>query len=359
MKIKLLIIFSCLFFINSVLSQTRVPRKVLVEYYDGAWNPNGPDGRVFMDSLINSYPNLLTATIYSVSNGSLLTSNSAPLSNVFGTFIPSAVFDRSTNFGIARQNWQSSAASRIGLTSPLEILLNKQINGNSVSITATINIKDTLLPNINAGISLYVIEDSIVGSGAGYDQTNSYNTVLGHPYYGAGNPIVGYMHKRFVRLILPSSNTFGDFSVIPLNPATVSSYSKTFNVVMDSTWNLNQVSFIAIVAYKNGNSFYEVVNAEEIRYNQTTTGLTSDKNMAEVGFNIFPNPARSYINLQLNETEKEARFEVFDINGKTVCSRNFNNQINNRLDLTTFNDGIYFVKIISSKGVGLKKFIVR
>lgn len=46
------------------------------------------------------------------------------------------------------------------------------------------------------------MEDSVVGYGHGYDRKNYFNTTVGHPCYGAGDTIIGYMRHHVLRKVL-------------------------------------------------------------------------------------------------------------------------------------------------------------
>ncbi|MFT5779579.1 MAG: hypothetical protein ACI837_002538 [Crocinitomicaceae bacterium] len=64
-----------------------------------------------------------------------------------------------------------------------------------------------------------IVEKEVTVTGTGYDQTNFDNMTPGHPYEGAGSPIVGFVHKNVLRKYLggpwwtagqiPASVSFG------------------------------------------------------------------------------------------------------------------------------------------------------
>src|SRR5690606_13988978 len=113
-------------------------------------------------------------------------------------------------------------------------------------------------------VSLMVIEDSVSGTGQGWDQINYYNNQPGHPMQGRGNPIRGYQHRHVLRQVLPT--TWGDASVIPNSPSVDGKFNKNFNFSLSNNYNHHRVSFVAIVSYKGLTSDgYEVINAREIK----------------------------------------------------------------------------------------------
>jgi MYXO-CTERM domain-containing protein len=65
----------------------------------------------------------------------------------------------------------------------------------SVDGTATF-----LLPaEVPTQLKLLLIEDGLVGTGLGWDQLNAYDTEDGHPFFEAGNPIIGFEHANVLR----------------------------------------------------------------------------------------------------------------------------------------------------------------
>lgn len=69
---------------------------------------------------------------------------------------------------------------------------------------------------------------------------------------------------------------------------------------------------------------------------------------------IYPVPARSEINIY---AEGSYQVEIFDLSGKRIISGNRLSQTST-FDLSGFHPGIYMARIITSKGVAVKRFIV-
>jgi hypothetical protein len=63
--------------------------------------------------------------------------------------------------------------------------------------------------------------------------------------------------------------------------------------------------------------------------------------------NIFPNPTTGIVNLSLSiNKESIASYKVTDLNGKTILSGN-SIPINGKIDISYFNNGIYYLQIVS------------
>ena len=91
-----------------------------------------------------------------------------------------------------------------------------------------------------------IIEDSVVGTGSGYNQVNAYNTTAGHTYYGAGNPIVGLPHRYVARDFL--GGTWGTSGVIPasVNFGSVATYHYSYTV--PANFDEQKISLVGLVS---------------------------------------------------------------------------------------------------------------
>ena len=227
------------------------------------------------------------------------------------------------------------------------------------SITTLINVQfditDTIISTDNIGVTLYVIEDSVVGSGIGFDQQN--RTSL----YGGVSPIVGFVHNRVLRAIYPDTNSFGDFSLIPTNPPVNSTYSKIITVTIDPNWNTSNLTYVAFASHKNGTSNYEVLNAEEIDDNGLLTSLRNHKTTDLANFNIYPNPATEILTIELkNENLSKLNYTIMDITGKRIIEKfESNPSYISTIDDSNLKKGIYFLQITSDQLQLTKKVIIQ
>ena len=85
------------------------------------------------------------------------------------------------------------------------------------------------------------------------------------------------------------------------------------------------------------------------------TGIASYQSAENI--QLFPNPAQSEINLQhITAVEK---IQVIDLLGKIVFEKKTNSQQNLKINISQFQNGVYFVKAYSTQGVVVKKFVKR
>lgn len=75
--------------------------------------------------------------------------------------------------------------------------------------------------------------------------------------------------------------------------------------------------------------------------------------------NVYPNPAHEVLNVDLNHfSYQDITISIFDDKGMEVYNRNTtNNHIT--IQLTTFNQGLYLIKISNKNNLQISKFIIR
>jgi hypothetical protein len=112
----------------------------------------------------------------------------------------------------------------------------------------------------------------MAGTGSGWDQTNAYNGVTGHPMAGRGNPIVGYIHNKVERRLL--GGTWGE--KWRMKEGTIDTTNKeSFNFIFDDT--LSQIknfqkAYIVVFVSDSGamsTNDYLVHNAIKLGLNDT------------------------------------------------------------------------------------------
>lgn len=88
---------------------------------------------------------------------------------------------------------------------------------------------------------------------------------------------------------------------------------------------------------------------------------TKETDLQEVRIQLSPNPVREKLFLTTNRGgfPKEGAIEIFDISGKLVASRQFQNGLINDLsiDVGNLSDGAYFLEILTEEGLITKKFV--
>ncbi len=79
-------------------------------------------------------------------------------------------------------------------------------------------------------------------------------------------------------------------------------------------------------------------------------------NYGEIGFELYPNPANSQINIDFND-KSEYQIIIYNVQGETVYQ---NVIVADKffIDIYPFNPGVYFIQINSEKGIRTEKIII-
>ena len=151
-----------------------------------------------VEQVLAANPNVIGIGVHSCFGTDAMTnSSSSGLCSTLGNqSAPTAMIDRiiypgETSAAVGRSTWQARANARSLEGSPVGINMTGTYNAatRAVSVTVAANFVDYTLPG-NLNMTLSLLEDSVTGTGSGYNQSNAYNNQAGHQYAGKGNPIV-------------------------------------------------------------------------------------------------------------------------------------------------------------------------
>jgi len=121
-----------------------------------------------------------------------------------------------------------------------------------------------------------------------------------------------------------------------------------------------KTSLVLNDSIKNTAAIYFDFNDPVITNTATThvvlpTGIASYQSAENI--QLFPNPAQSELNIQhIAAVEK---IQVIDVLGKIVFEKKTNSQQYLKINISQFQNGVYFVKAYSTQGVVVKKFVKR
>lgn len=81
--------------------------------------------------------------------------------------------------------------------------------------------------------------------------------------------------------------------------------------------------------------------------------------MAETGLNLFPNPAKETLTVNLTTSVENAFVEIFDVNGKLVCTMDLTGQ-KTLIPVYSLSNGMYYLKVKEgSRLLNTGSFVVR
>lgn len=363
---------------------------VLLEEFTTAPCGYCPDGGLVVESIASTNARVIPVGIHAgYLTDAMTISEHSTLATRMANGAPTAcidrvLFDGETRIGHSRNVWASHTSQRLAEATPVCVSMSNTYNSTTRVIDANIDI--TLLDNLPEGdyrVNLYVLEDSVIGSGSGYDQTNYYNTTSGHPYNGAGNPIVGYIHRHVLRA-LPTT-TWGDASILSSQPAA-GSYQASYSYTLPASNNANRIHLVAFVSQYDASDDTKmtVFNSIENRLNDSETNscaADASRNSCPTTFTptgieenvlsdedanlqLYPNPVNDVLNVSIMfENPTEVVMNVYDSKGNLVVTsgmmQSFSGVNNYFVNTTELASGAYHLAVRSNSNVLYNKtFIV-
>ena len=203
----------------------------------------------------------------------------------------------------------------------------------SVEISSNIPVTGYLL-NTDYTININTTSSS---STHGFQLTaeNNSNTKIGSFIQGSGSKVNGG------RITHSTPSASGDWSFTWKSPAT----------------DLGKVTFYTAVNAANGNG--DAFDDSD----QTVTGTTSSPSLSiseanRLDFEMYPNPAKENLIIQLPSGANKAIVSFYDYVGRLALTKNISDS-NSRINVSELSSGIYILKVIAGTKIGSQKFIKR
>ena len=297
-------------------------QKVLVEEFTGTWCGYCADGSIQMTRTLNRTARAIGVGVHT--GDSMAIPVGRELADFYRPAFPQALINR-PGAPISRGAWSNAAATEATSSSSVEVSFDSLgWDATTRQMTAKVKYRFTGLENGDLRINLLIVEDSVSGLGHGYDQINYDNGTPGHPYQGAGDPIVGFTHRHVLRDAL--GGAWGIPNVIPSSVGFGDEGSFTFSYFVDAAYDMAQVSVVAMVTRHDSSmdiSLRPVLNAEGVHFLDNLTPLSNtaiDDPAFGTEVKVYPNPTsdRVMFTFDLQHTGMLTA-EVYDIMGKKVA----------------------------------------
>ncbi len=331
---------------HTIISNTgHTPRKVLLEQFSTGQCPNCPAATTNITSWLSTRPDVIWITHHAgyytdpmtiSENTELLVffndggSTYAPACQLDRKFLspdgdPGPIFFPGSSYtpGLIDSRIETPAFVTVemeGIYNPETRELDLTVSGEFVGNVADQDLR----------LSVYIIEDGIVGTQAG---------VTG-----------SYTHNHVMRDAI--SATFGDTDVIA-NGNVGTTYTKTYTYTHNATWVPENLSIVAFVNNWDASDVNNraILNAAKMHINDFISN-TNDVNADNVM--VFPNPANDVLNINFAEG---ANIQILNNLGQIVLNID-NAKESNKLDVSAFEAGSYFVKITKDNVVTNHKVIL-
>ena len=73
---------------------------------------------------------------------------------------------------------------------------------------------------------------------------------------------------------------------------------------------------------------------------------------------VYPNPANDYITIHFADEYNRIVYNLYDIQGKMLIAGEITDQ-NHKIDITTLNNGVYFIRFTDNKQLNLIRKIIK
>jgi len=349
-------------------------RHILLEEFSTAPCGFCPEGDLIAEQLVRDHPSIIWVTHHAgFGVDSLTVPESKSIAGAFTTFAPGACIDRGDHpipvytmqpyIAVSRQKWDSVCTAH--LADPIEADVSIINTFSPATRTFACAVTTTFLTNVSPGdirINLYIVEDSVVGFGFGFDQTNYFNGTPGHKFYRQGDPIVGYAHTRVIRAI--PSGSWGLGGIIPSAPQPGVPYEHTFySISIPSRWKEEALDVVAFVSYYDTDAKRrQVIHSNSKRLLDGTTlaqGVIPSPCMYHL--DVFPTLVNKSVALQCSVSNGNSGvILITDHLGRSHYTIPVQAGVTTEsVSVRDFPTGIYFCRMTTSRGEAVtRSFIV-
>ncbi|HPI54537.1 MAG TPA: T9SS type A sorting domain-containing protein, partial [Chitinophagaceae bacterium] len=274
---------------------------------------------------------------------------------------PSGSVDRGAD--VDPGSFEGDFLQRIVLTPLAKIKNGASYNSSTGQLDVSLTTEFKSAATGNYRILCVIIEDSVKGSGSGYNQSNAYANNSNGPMGGFESlpnpvPAAQMVYDHVARAIAPG---FGGIqNAYPSSVVAGSSYvhNMSFNI---SAWNKSKIAIVGILLAPDG----RIENASSTTIDEAAANgyvvKTNDIIYASSDMNLYPNPTQGNCELLIQTTKTEnAIVRLLDINGRLIVSKEvqlYNGA--NRLPIATntLPKGMYVVEVTKSGTTSTLKLI--
>lgn len=247
---------------STISAQTPIKR-VLVEEGTGAWCGYCPRGATTLLNTIDKYPDKVIGVAVHNADGMTIPEEAA-YSSAYMNGFPNMTIDRKrhnvsgTKIGVSDGAIVGPIQTQMVVPAKVDVALENLVY-SSANRTLTVDVKATFVTNVIGDIrfNLYIVEDSVKGSGTGWDQSNYMSKTGGDPdpnspWYNFPPKIPNFYHRHVLRAML--GGTWGDAGVIPDPVQSGGTYTKSYTYKVPNNFNTNRIHVVGIVQMYNSSA---------------------------------------------------------------------------------------------------------
>lgn len=320
---------------------------VLVEEATGTWCPWCPRGDVFLNIMDKRYPGYFVGVAVHNEDPMVVTEYDDGVTSFPGfTGFPSVVFNRE---GILDPSAiEGPFLQELALAPPAEIEVGAAMDGSNIDISVTAE----FLQDVNEEYTFQaiIIEDGVTGTGAAWNQANSYagggpGPMGGYEFLPSSVPASIMVYNHVGRALL-SGEYAGAAGSLPASAVAGDVHGYVFpTYTIPSDFNMDNVHIVGVLLNASG----EVENVMEVSIDEAVANGIYVNSADEV-FNhemmtVYPNPFSGVTNVQLVlENTEEVSMMVYNSIGQLVAQRNYGQLSGAQIlpfDGTELNEGMY------------------
>ncbi len=349
-------------------------RHILLEEFSTSRCGFCPDGTLMAAQIVRDHPSVIWVTHHAgFGVDSMTTPETRAIAGAFTNFAPGACIDRGVypkhvspyieeygKIATTRSKWDSVVTAHLGDEQYAALTISSSYNASTTEISVSVDVEFSALPPTgDIRMNLFIVEDSVIGYGEGYDQKNYYNGNSTHPLYGAGDPIVGYAHHRVVSGV--PTGAWGAEGVIPATPVTGTPYTYSWTGPLTEVWDKNNqnrpdlISLVAFISYYDVDPLKrQVIHTAEAHLDvQTSTDALPDGPSLSV--QAYPNPAvRDAHFVTAHDNPEGGTLQVTDFAGRIVARYHVPSGSQRFLLRTAaLPSGTYFYRLIAGRNVSI------
>ena len=317
-------------------------KNVLVEEMTGAGCPWCPGGALALRDVAENLSYVVPVAIHSADINDLSVTpadamqitDGETVCSALGTGYPSGMVDRlysfdnqsvSTSFAndyyrgpsnVTSMIWDTMSIFRKAQATPVNVSLSaltfdSTVAANNLTVTVNANFLNSLSQG-SYRLNLYVVEDSLITTGNGYDQDNAayssaggqttnYNELFNLPSLLINNGQQGeYSQNHVLRAMV--GGAWGLAGDIPSAPMAGSTYSHTFTTTVPATWRYKYIKLVGVVQeYNTSVNKRTVLNVAEIKLISNPNGIKETAQYSNLS--VYPNPASTMATVQMDMKE--------------------------------------------------------
>jgi len=325
-------------------------RMIVLEEFTGAWCGWCPRGPItYRDVIHPTYPNVILAALH---NGDdMVTSEGNKVVSAFGAGFPTGMIDRRAigdyPVALSTNEWMPALNQMDQEFTPAALSIYNYYWPDTYEWKIEV-VADFIMDYTgDLRLNCMILEDSVTGTGSGYNQSNYYNDRNEYEELEeAGNPIIGYNHNHVVREF--TAGAWGKSGVIPTKAKRGERYIYSIIIKPKAHWDMRQIHLVGLLqAYNSSASARPILNATKTELHMATGYNLND---IETKISVYPNPVSDYAIIDLgSQVDNNSSLEIISISGQTIIQMDADliaNKQHLQVDMKDWKSGIYFVKAI-------------